>query len=136
MTTSEVIMAHKLKLRKISEQFAVCRLALDAPLPSWATSGEIWSVTRTPTELSVVCTQNGLPQNLAAERNWVALQIVGPIPFGMVGVLSSLTVPLADAGVSIFALSTFETDFVLVRDESFEVACRVLLQAGHEIVGQ
>jgi hypothetical protein len=129
-------MAHKLKLRKISEQFAVCRLAQDAPLPSWATSGEIWSVTRTPTELSVVCTQNSLPQNLAAERNWVALQVVGPIPFGMVGVLSSLTVPLADAGVSIFALSTFETDFVLVRNESFEVACRVLMQAGHEIVGQ
>jgi hypothetical protein len=129
-------MAHKLKLRKISQQFAVCRLAPDAPLPSWATSGEIWSVTRIPTELSVVCTQNSLPQNLAAERNWIALQVVGPIPFGMVGVLSSLTVPLADAGVSIFALSTFETDFVLVRDESFEIACQVLKQAGHEIVGQ
>jgi len=54
----------------------------------------------------------------------------------MVGVLSSLTVPLTDAGVSIFVLSTYETDFVLVRDESFEVACRVLMQAGHEIDGQ
>jgi hypothetical protein len=129
-------MAYKLRLRKISQKFAVCRLAPDAPLPSWAISGDIWSVTRTPIELSVVCSQNSLPQNLAAERNWVALQVVDPISFGMVGVLSSLTVPLADAGVSIFVLSTYETDFVFVRDESLEKACRVLTQVGHEIVSQ
>jgi hypothetical protein len=129
-------MAYKLRLRKIPQEFAVCRLAPDAPLPSWATSGDIWSVTRTPTELSVVCSQNSLPKNLAAERNWVALQVIGPISFGMVGILSSLTLPLADAGVSIFVLSTYETDFILVRNESFEIACRVLTQAGHEIVDQ
>jgi len=129
-------MAYKLRLRKILQQLAVCRLAPDAPLPSWATSGDIWSVTRTPTELSVVCSQNSLPQNLPAERNWVALQVVSPISFGMVGILSSLTVPLADAGVSIFVLSTYETDFVLVRDESFEIASRVLTQAGHKIDDQ
>jgi hypothetical protein len=127
------IMAHKLQLRTIPGQFAICRLHPEDSIPPWAISGQIWSVTRTASELSVVCSQDSLPQNVEAERNWRALQVVGPLPFEMVGVLSSLLIPLMEAGVSIFALSTFETDFILVREKSFEAACQALTQAGHVI---
>jgi hypothetical protein len=127
-------MDHRLRLRRIPEKFAICKLLPGDPIPPWAVSGRIWSVTRTPAELSLVCSQSDLPPGFAAERDWKALQIVGPLPFEMVGVLSSLAMPLADAGLSIFAISTFETDFILVREQSFEAACRVLVNAGHVVL--
>jgi hypothetical protein len=71
---------------------------------------------------------------MAAERDWRGLQVVGPLPFEMVGVLSSLAEPLADAGVGILAVSTFETDLILVREESFQAACRALVGAGHTLL--
>jgi hypothetical protein len=127
-------MAHRLKLRRIPEKFAICKLLPGDPIPPWAISGQIWSVTRTPTELSMVCSQSDLPPGFVAERDWRALQVVGPLPFETVGVLSSLAMPLADAGLSIFAISTFETDLILVREQSFEAACQVLVIAGHGVL--
>jgi hypothetical protein len=127
-------MAHKLRLRRIQERFAICKLPPDDSFPPWAVSGVIWSVTRTPTELSLVCVQANLPAGFAAERDWRALQVVGPLPFEMVGVLASVAAPLADAGVSIFAISTVETDFILVREQSFEKACQILVQGGHLVL--
>jgi hypothetical protein len=127
-------MAHKLRLRRIPEKFAICKLLPGDSIPPWAISGQIWSVTRTPTELSVVCRQSDLPQGFEAERDWRALQVIGPLPFEMVGVLSSLAVPLADAGVSIFTITTFETDLILVRERSFEAACQTLVKAGHIVL--
>ena len=133
MATETFIMSHTLRLRAIHGQFAICKLQPEDSIPLWATSGPVWSVTRTATELSVVCSQEKLPQNIEAERNWRILETVGPLPFEMVGVLSSLAVPLTEAGVSVFALSTFETDLILVREKSFEIACQVLNKAGHII---
>ena len=83
-----------------------------------------------------MCPQVNLPHDVAAERNWRVLQVVGPLPFEMVGVLRSLVTPLANAGVSIFALSTFDTDNILVRDEVFETACQALTKAGHMIISE
>ena len=126
-------MTHTLQLRTIPGQFAICKLHPGDSIPLWAISGKIWSVTRTATELSIVCPQGSVPQNVEVEQNWRVLQVVGPLPFEMVGVLSSLVTPLAETGVSIFTLSTFETDLILVREKSFEVACQALTQAGHII---
>ena len=125
---------HTLRLRRIQGTFAICKLPPRNPIPPWAMSGDMWSVTRTESELSVLCDQASLPREVQAERNWRALQVAGPLPFDMVGVLSSLLTPIADAGVSIFAFSTFDTDFVLVREEAFENACQALRRAGHTIV--
>jgi hypothetical protein len=127
-------MAHKLTLRRIPEKFAICKLPPENSIPPWAISGKFWSVARTPTELSVVCGQSNLPPGFEAERDWRALQVVGPLPFEELGVLSSLAVPLADAGLSIFAISTFETDLILVREQSFEAACQILVKEGHIIL--
>ncbi len=126
-------MAHTLKLRTIPGQFGICKLKPEESIPSWTTSGNIWSITRRETELSVVCLQENIPKEINAERNWRMLQIVGPLAFEMVGVLSSLTIPLAERGLSIITLSTYETDLILVKEKSFEVACHTLTKAGHII---
>jgi len=128
-------MHSRIRLQAIPEKFAICKLPPKARIPTWAMSGKFWSVTRTATELSVVCEQSRVPSRAAAERNWRILQVVGPLPFEMVGVLSSLTSPLAKGGLSIFAISTFETDLLLVREESLEKACRILEKAGHMVFG-
>jgi hypothetical protein len=126
-------MAHALKLRTIPDRFAICKLQSGESVPSWAISGKIWSVTRTATELSIVCIQENIPQDVKAEGNWRMLEVIGPLPFEMVGVLSSLATPLAENGVSIFTLSTFETDLILVKEKSFKLACQTLTKAGHII---
>ena len=115
------------------ELLAICRLGPNEPVPHWAMSGEFWSVTRTYSELSIVCPQKNLPQEIAAERNWRVLKVIGPLPFDMVGVLSSLTAPLAEAGISVFALATYDTDYLLIRTDGFEAACQALVKAGHII---
>ena len=119
-------MTHTLELRTISGQFGICKIQSGASIPSWAISGKIWSVTRTETEISIVCPREKIPQGAEAERNWRVLEVVGPLSFEMVGVPLSLAAPLAKAGVSIYSVSTFETDLILIREESFEIACRAL----------
>ncbi len=126
-------MTRTFRLREIPESFAVCKLSPGDPIPHWAISGKTWSVSQTPTELSIVCPQKDLPEGILAVRPWRALQVVGPLSFEMVGVLSALTLTLADAGVSIFAISTYDTDLILVREESFHVACQALIAAGNTI---
>jgi hypothetical protein len=116
-------------LRVLPQPLAVARLDAEAPWPDWL-AGSLWSVTRTPYELSIVCEQSVLPDGLDAERDWRALEVVGPIAFSEVGVLASMALPLRDADVSIFAVSTFDTDYVLVRGADLDRALKALEQAG------
>ena len=94
--------------------FAVARLPPEAPVPAWAT-GAVTSITRTPEELSIVCDDEAVPSGVYATRDFAALRVVGTIDFGVVGLLATLTRALADAGVSVFAVSTFDTDYLFVR---------------------
>lgn len=110
-------------------RLAVVKLDLGAPWPGWL-MGDFWSVTRTSQALSLVCEEAVLPDGLAAERGWRALEVAGPIDFGEIGVLASLAAPLRDAKISIFALSTFDTDYVLVRESDLENALAALEDAG------
>ena len=119
-------------IRVLSERVAICRLAAGDTLPPWA-AGPFYSVTRTADELSVVCREAAVPAGVRSERGWRALQVQGPLDFALTGVLASLAVPLAQAGVSIFAVSTFDTDYLLVKEEQNERAARVLQLAGHEL---
>ena len=123
------------------ERLAVCRLASDARVPVWALEGEFFCVVRTRDELSIVCTEDvctadRMPDGALAERGWVALKLEGPFPFSMTGVLASFLQPLAEARIPIFAISTFDTDYVLINLANLDQAVEVLGAAGHEKVGE
>jgi hypothetical protein len=118
-------------LKVLDGRFAICRLDPGAPFPAWAFSGPFVSITRTADELSVVCPEDVVPEGVRCKRGWRCLVVAGTLDFALVGVLASLLVPLADAGVSVFAISTFDTDFLLVKEEMRERASEVLQQAGH-----
>jgi uncharacterized protein len=116
--------------------FAVCRLPSSAPFPRWAhRSSGFFALIHTPDELCVVCAEENVPLAVRAERGWCLLQVHGPLDFSLVGVLTSLTLPLAQAGVSIFALSTYDTDYLLVRRADLERAAQALIRAGHCLEG-
>jgi len=127
----------RLRLRETPWRLAICRFPPDTPLPAWVlhASAEFWSITRTPQELSVVCSEDDLPPSVAeqVERDWRAFAVVGPLPFGLTGVVSGLTAPLAAAGVPVFVLSTYDTDYVLVKAVDF-VKAHGVLSGLHEIV--
>jgi hypothetical protein len=113
--------------------FSLVRLAADAPLPSWATHGEFFAVTRTSDELSVVCVASQVPTDVAAETGWRALKVQGPFALTEIGVLAALAAPLAKAKVSLFAISTFDTDYLLVGGKQLDAAIAALRDAGHGI---
>jgi len=121
-----------LELTLIEGRFAVCRLAPDAASPAWAAQG-FSSITRTAGELSVVCAEDAVPPGVQREPGWRILQVAGPLDFGLTGILLSIARPLAEAGVSIFAISTFDTDCVMVRESTVEKAIRALEAAGHRV---
>lgn len=122
-----------LVLDVLPERFAVVRLAADAAVPEWARGGALVSVTRTADELSIVCPEAAVPSDLPAQRGFRGLRVRGPLDFSAVGVLASLAGPLAAAGVSLFALSTFDTDYLLVRAADLERALAALAGAGHAL---
>ena len=116
----------------------MCRLGSDARIPAWAFAdeSEFFCVVRTADELSIVCAEDRIPDSVRAERGWPALKLEGPFPFSMTGVLASFLQPLAEAEIPIFAISTFDTDYVLIRCGDLELAVRALVAAGHEKVGE
>jgi hypothetical protein len=124
------------KLVLSSGLYSICRLAPDAPLPTWMVSGssKLFSITRTPHELSIVCAQEDAPADVQREDNWRLLIVDGPLDFSLTGVLAALLTPLAEAGVSVFALSTFDTDYLLVRAAQLDLALVALNATGHLVV--
>lgn len=112
--------------------WAVARLAPAEPVPGWATLPTAFSaVVRTRDELSIVCPESEVPPEVRAERGWATLQLVGPFAFTQVGVLAAVAQPLALAGIGIFAISTFDTDYVMVKHAHVPSACEALARAGH-----
>ena len=118
----------------LSQVLAVCRLPADQPVPEWALAGSFFSVTRTSDELSIACEDGRVPEGIRAEHGWTGLKLEGPFPFSMTGVLASFLEPLAAAGISIFAVSTFDTDCVLVKSEMLSRAVEALQACGHRRV--
>jgi hypothetical protein len=123
----------QLTLFPLEGRFAVCQLPPGEPVPAWAMGGAFFSLTRTGSEVSVVSAESAAPAGTKCERGWRILQIEGPLDFALTGILASVAEPLAEAGVSIFALSTFNTDYVMVKDESLEKAIEALEAAGHRV---
>ena len=122
-----------LTLRLLEGRMAVCRLASREEVPEWALRGAFTSVTRTADELSVVGPEIAVPPGIRCEPGWRIFQIQGPLDFALTGVLLSVAAPLASAGVSIFALSTYDTDYFMVREANVERAVRALEASGHRV---
>jgi hypothetical protein len=127
---------HRLSLIEVEGSFAICKLDKDAAVPPWATASSFFSITRTSDELSIVCPEAVVPGDVQCERGWRCLRVAGTMPFTVVGVLASLVTPLAEAGISVFAISTFDTDYLLVKEQDFEKAVAELGRAGHSISKQ
>jgi len=113
--------------------FSICRLGNDAPFPDWALASGFFSITRTGEELSVVCPQAQVPEGIRRDDGWRCLKVEGPLDLSATGVLASLANPLAKEGISIFAISTYDTDYLLVKEENLERAAKVLSRTGHQI---
>ncbi len=123
----------QLELTLLPDRFAVSRLAADAPIPGWATQGAFFSITRTRDELSVVCELSRVPAGVQSQPGWRVFKVHGPFVLSEIGVLSALAAPLAAAEISLFAVSTFDTDYLLVASETLLAAIAALERAGHAI---
>ncbi len=122
-----------LTLSFLPDRYAVCRLGGDDPVPDWACSRGFVSITRTQEELSIVCLQDSVPADVSCRRDWRCLKVAGPLDFSQTGVLASLAGPLADAGIPIFVISTYDTDYLLVPESRATRAAEVLMDAGHQV---
>jgi len=118
----------------IPGSFAICRLAPDAERPGWAARSAFSSTTRTPSELSIVCASDDVPEAVAAQRGYRGLVVHGPLDFSLVGIVAALAAVLAAAAISIFVVSTYDTDYVFVRDFDLDRAVAALRGAGHTVV--
>ena len=123
----------RLKFRQLPGLYAIVRMTPDAGIPEWATKSNFSSVTRTTEELSVVCPAEDIPKDVDSGPQWICLKLEGPFPFSQTGVLLSFIDPLSTHGIPIFAISTYDTDYVLVQEEFAGATLQALDQAGHEL---
>jgi hypothetical protein len=134
LSTINGLSMKKLKLQLLEEKFTISKLPVFDGLPQIIANGEMCFVMRTDDELTVITPEFMAPNNVQQEQGWRGLRIEGTIPFQAVGVLVSLLQPLADAEVSVFAVSTFNTDYVFLHEEQLVAAVQALQQVGHEFV--
>ena len=124
---------HYLKFRRLLGSYAIVRLAAEAAVPAWASKGEFTSITRTADELSIVCPAGNLPADVPSPHRWICLKLEGPFAFSQTGVLLSFIEPLSTKDIPIFAVSTYDTDYVLIPEE-FASAIDILRDVGHQLM--
>jgi hypothetical protein len=124
----------RLTLILLPERYAVCRFAPGAAIPAWALDGPFCSITRTADELSAVCLDAAVPPEVQCEHGWRAIKFSGPFDFALVGILVAVAQPLAAAGISIFAISTYDTDYILVREQQYAATLAVLQAEQHRLI--
>jgi hypothetical protein len=117
-------------LNILPQIFTICRLDPGTEIPSWIKQSIFFSISKSSEELSIVCEERLVPTGIKSESSWRALQVKGPLDFSLTGILSSIAKPLADSKISIFSISTFDTDYVLVKNESLDRTCSCLTKAG------
>ncbi|HEX4784519.1 MAG TPA: ACT domain-containing protein [Candidatus Sulfotelmatobacter sp.] len=124
---------YQLKFRLLPGFYSIIRLNPHAPVPHWAMRGEFTSITRTPEELSIVCRNENIPAGVHSPQRWICLKLEGPFPFSQTGILLSFVEPLSTNDIPIFAISTYDTDYVLIQEETLS-SLDLLREAGHERV--
>jgi hypothetical protein len=124
----------KLSLSILDETFAICSLDKSSLIPEWVTSSDFYSVTKTYDELSIVCPQHKIPAGIKFNKGWKCFKVQGPLDIDIVGILASLSMPLASAGVSIFVFSSYDTDHIMVKAYDMEKAIEVLRKEGYTVI--
>src|ERR1700757_4811641 len=128
-----------MKLSLLTPTFAICRLDPQDAIPVWALTGSFFTISKTDEELSIVCEEAAIdPEHgmthIKVEPGWRCLKLHGPIPFETTGVIASLTTALANAGISVSAIATYDTDYLFVKSDRLQDAIRALKSAGHEVL--
>jgi len=123
-----------LSLSILKETFAICRFSPTEKIPDWTLKGSFYSVTHTDDELSVVCPQNLVENAEKIDKGWKVFKVEGALDFSLVGIMANLSSTLASGGVGVFVISTYDTDYVLVKKENLEKAIELLSKAGHKII--
>lgn len=123
-----------LTMKLLKEKYGVCRLDKTDSIPNWAKDSDFFSITKTLDELSIVCSQQNIPNDIKCEKDWRILKIEGPLDFSLIGILASISTILAQKEISIFAVSTYDTDYILVKDNDVDNAIEALVNEGYEII--
>lgn len=123
-----------LTMKLLEGKYGVVRLDKTELIPEWAKNSEFYSITKTADELSIVCSQKSIPSDVKWEKNWRILKIEGPLDFSLIGILSSISTILAQKGISIFAISTYDTDYILVKDKEINNAIVALSNERYEVI--
>jgi len=123
-----------MKLQLLESDLAVIRRAATDPIPEWVWSSRFYSITRTDEELSIFCEARVVPLNESGNSGWRAMRVVGTLDFSLIGIISSLTMPLAAKQISVFSISTHDTDYLVVREDRLDDAVDVLRRAGHQFI--
>ncbi|RII35868.1 ACT domain-containing protein [Clostridium chromiireducens] len=123
-----------LSMRLLKDIYGVCRLDKNELIPEWAQKSDFFSITKTNEELSIVCSQEDIPIDIQCEKNWRVLKIEGPLDFSLIGILSSISTVLANNKISIFAISTYDTDYILVKSSDLDNGIESLLKEGYEVL--
>lgn len=116
----------KLVLSILPEKLAICHLNENSPIPDWAKEISFCAIVRTSDELSIICPENKLPAGVLADKSWRAFKVIGPLGFSLTGIVASLTEPLAKAKISVLYISTYETDYLLVKEENLSQTIKIL----------
>lgn len=122
-----------ISIKLLEGKYAVCKLGVTESIPEWCRDNSFVSITRTADELSIVCLQNNVPEGVNAERDWNILKIEGQLDFSLIGIISSISSILAKKEISIFVISTFNTDYILVKEKNIENTIKALLEEEYEI---
>ncbi len=122
-------MKTKLKLSILPNEYAIHRFSPESDIPTL--TGNFLSVTRTEDELSILCDADIALNSDESESGWACIKVLGPLDFFLTGILAKFSSVLAEAEISIFAISTYDTDYILVKKEKLVAAKDVLLQTGY-----
>lgn len=123
-----------LTMKLLKEKFGVCRLDKNSLIPEWSQNNDFFSITRTSDELSIVCKEDNIPNDIKYEKDWRILKVEGPLDFSLIGILSKISTILAQKGISIFAVSTYDTDYILVKDKDIKNAVISLIKEHYEVI--
>lgn len=131
---SVIMLKQKLAMTILKGKYAVCKANNTASIVDLSRNNEFFSITKTPDEISIVCSQDSIPANeFKCEKNWKIMKVEGPLDFSLVGILASISTVLAKQGISIFVISTYDTDYILIKDKDLEIAINALISEGYHV---
>ncbi len=124
-----------MRLLLLAGDYSVCLLDPEQHVPAWASGDDFFSITHAEDELSIVCPTAWVPDDIQSEPGWKGLKVEGPLAFDLIGILSGLLLPLAEAQIPVFVLSTYQTDYIFLQEEYLPRAISCLESDGHQLTG-